>query len=77
MTAGAKTTFDVSTDGSLFTYDDEQEIESEPTTVTVTPTIVVQPEPEPSGIADFVDPEKELEYYLDRYYNESCIQRLV
>ena len=30
------------------------------------------PEPEPSGIADFVDPEKELEYYLDRYYNESA-----
>ena len=65
MTAGAKTTFDVSTDGSLFIYEDEQETESEQTTIT-------QPEPEPSGIADFVDPEKELEYYLDRYYNESA-----
>ena len=73
MTAGAKTTFDVSTDGSLFSYDDDLENESEQTTVSVTPTtIVIQPEPESTGIADFVDPEKDPEYYLDRYYNESA-----
>ena len=29
-----------------------------------------EPEPETSQLADFVDPHKDPQYYLDRYYNE-------
>ena len=75
MTDGAQTTFDVSTDGSLFSYEEEQQVtETEQTTVVITPisipdstSISVQ---KFSGIADFVDPDKDPQYYLDRYYNE-------
>ena len=83
MTAGAQTSFDVSTDGTIFQYD-ESTSESEnmqaqesntPETKTPQPeeseTIEnTQEELEFSGLADFVDPEKDPQYYLDRYYNE-------
>ena len=82
MTAGAKTTFDVSTNGSIFLYGDIQEEEtsnnpettdksnSQETSPQPQTTTYSEPKPETSQIADFVDPQKDPQYYLDRYYNE-------
>ena len=70
MTDGAETTFHVSQDGSLFSFEDVAQNKSESTQETQSQRSTENTEPESSGIADFVDPEQDPQYYLDRYYNE-------
>ena len=84
MTEGITTNFGVSLNGIPITSNENEiknEVEIKPaeeeqTKDSVTKEIVVeeiQKEPEPettTKIADFVDGEKDPQYYLDRYYNE-------
>jgi len=79
MTDGAMTSFDYSHDGSLFssettgipeTQSHNDNIESSSVESTGT-QVNIESEQKTSQIAGFVDLEKDPEYYLDRYYNES------
>ena len=83
MTAGAQTSFDVSTDETLFQYEEQSDKSENNSAEKSTPSENnVSPKNESktneksqeatgsSSLADFVDPEKDPQYYLDRYYNE-------
>jgi hypothetical protein len=71
MTEGSQTRFDFSIDGSPVVPSVSNTQSKTNESVIQEPNVTNTPEPEPnSKIASFIDPEKDPQYYVDRYNNE-------